>query len=117
MGYQILDDEFLERLDGEFKRACQKFRPLNSSHEAYAVILEELQEFWIEVMKKREQRSREAMLKELVQVAAMCWRAANDMGLLSRPSFHYEADHLKPAEDIPTCRTVAGRVPDPPEQM
>lgn len=57
-------------------------KPLNSSHEAYAVILEELDEFWAEVCKRRENRDRVAMLKELIQIGAMAQRAAEDIGLL-----------------------------------
>ena len=54
---------------------------LNSVHEAYAVILEELDEFWEEVRKKSENREKELMYKELVQVAAMCLRAIHDLSL------------------------------------
>lgn len=44
-----------------------KFR---SVHEAYAVLLEELDEFWDEV--KLKQHDKAAMKKELIQLAAMC---------------------------------------------
>lgn len=60
----------------ELRTARRAQRPIHSLHEGYAVILEELDEFWDEVKnKKREQLS---MLKELVQVAAMCERTAVD---------------------------------------
>ncbi len=57
---------------------------LNSAHEAYAVILEELDEFWEQVRMKREVRDPAAMLTELVQIAAMAQRAAEDLGLIER---------------------------------
>lgn len=63
----------------ELERAMQMHAPLNSAHEAYAVILEELDEFWEEVRKKREDRDATAMRKELTQVAAMACRAIHDL--------------------------------------
>lgn len=57
-------------------------KPLNSSHEAYAVILEEVDEFWEEVKKKKSMRDPVKMRGELVQIAAMCQRAAEDLGLI-----------------------------------
>lgn len=53
-----------------------------SLHESYAIILEEIDEFWDEVKLKASQRSPERLLVELVQVAAMAQRAAEDGGLL-----------------------------------
>jgi hypothetical protein len=69
---------FEEMVSEEYSRAAKQHRPINSVHEGYAVILEELDEFWEEVRKKRERRSKEDMRKELVQIAAMCWRTAVD---------------------------------------
>jgi hypothetical protein len=43
------------------------------------VILEELDEFWEEVRKKRSQRDPLRMLGELVQIAAMAQRCAEDV--------------------------------------
>ena len=42
-------------IQAEIERARAKFPAFHSQHEAYAVILEELDEFWDEVKKKREQ--------------------------------------------------------------
>lgn len=58
--------------------------PLNSAHEAYSVILEEVCEFWDWVCRKREERDPNEMLKELVQIGAMAQRAAEDLGLCPR---------------------------------
>lgn len=65
----------------EVTRATEKHRPLHSAHEAYAVILEEVQEFWAEVMKKRAERSFVRMRDELIQVAAMAVRTIYDLEL------------------------------------
>jgi hypothetical protein len=46
------------------------------------VILEELEEFKIETFKRRQNRDRSNMLRELIQTAAMCQRAAEDLGLI-----------------------------------
>lgn len=68
-------DEVEQELDG----AKRKFPPINSGHEAYAVIAEELQEFWDEVRLKTGMRS--GMRKELIQIAAMAVRAIEDLSL------------------------------------
>ena len=70
---------FQLHVDCEIKRARKKHAPLNSAHEGYAVILEELDEFWEEVRKKREARNKQAMYNELVQIAAMAQRTAEDV--------------------------------------
>ena len=52
----------------EYRRATKKFGSFASTHEGYAVILEELDELWDEIKKNS---SKEVMRKEAVQVAAM----------------------------------------------
>jgi hypothetical protein len=71
--------DILQEILNEVTRARRLHQPMNSHHEAYAVILEELDEYWDEVRKKREERDPEAIRKELIQVAAMCVRAVNDV--------------------------------------
>lgn len=63
-------------------RAANKNK-LNSAHEALAVIREEYTEFEIQVFLKPIMRSKSGMLHELVQIAAMCQRTAEDLGLLT----------------------------------
>jgi len=75
-------DRFLTLVRDEWERARGKHEPMNSPHEAYAVILEELDEFWEEVRAQTDARNGAHMLKELVQIAAMCERAAHDLDLL-----------------------------------
>ena len=60
----------------ELHEATRKFGKISSLHEGYAVILEELDEFWDGVKTKGTLPS--DILKELVQVAAMCRRVAID---------------------------------------
>jgi glutamyl-tRNA reductase len=76
---------FDEDVSEEVIRARRLHAPLNSAHEAYAVILEELDEFWDECRKKREHRNHHQMYRELVQVAAMATRAATDLRLPPMP--------------------------------
>ncbi len=65
----------------EIGRARVRHKDYNSCHEAYAVILEELDEFWDEVKKKSAHRNREAMRTELVQIATTAMRAIVDLDL------------------------------------
>ena len=66
----------------ELKLARGMYPPLNSAHEAASVIREEYEEFWLEVKKKPLHRSKSMMMEELVQLGAMCQRAAEDLGLV-----------------------------------
>jgi hypothetical protein len=52
---------------------------MGSVHEGYAVILEELDEFWEEVRKKKSRQDKERMYAELVQIGAMAQRVAEDV--------------------------------------
>ena len=61
----------------ELARARAKHGPMHSHHEAYAVLLEELDEVWDEV--KRQTPDPQRIIAELVQVAAMCARWAEDV--------------------------------------
>lgn len=55
----------------ELNKARAKFGPMASAHEAYAVILEELDEIWDIVKQKQTQRDYGALRKEVVQLGAM----------------------------------------------
>lgn len=72
---------FAEAVREELVGARLHFPPMNSLHEGYAVIWEEVEEFWAEVMKKPAERGRRQLVEELVQIAAMCQRTAEDLGL------------------------------------
>jgi hypothetical protein len=73
---------FLEDMLAELSRARDiHVQPLNSHHEAWAVILEELDEFREEMRKQDGARDHVNAYRELVQTAAMCMRAAQDLHL------------------------------------
>lgn len=72
---------FPDLVKNELDFARKKYAPHNSAHESYAVILEELDEFWNEVKMKNPNHSR--MLEELIQIGAMAQRAAEDLGLMA----------------------------------
>ena len=65
-------------LNDEVARASSKFPAFNSHHEGYAIIQEELDEYWDVVKGKAPQREEEA-LGELIQVAAMAIRGIMDL--------------------------------------
>ena len=66
----------------EASRAGTIFPPMNSPHEAAAVIREEFDEYWDEVKKhntsKPDRDTRPRQREELIQLAAMCIRAITD---------------------------------------
>ncbi len=70
---------FEQLVADEIGKARGKHEAINSVHEGYAVILEEVDEFWEWVRKKRKERNPQEMLIELVQIAAMCQRTAEDV--------------------------------------
>ena len=55
----------------EYAQATKKFGKFASTHEGYAVILEEIDELWDEIKQNADKSS---MRKEAVQVAAMGFR-------------------------------------------
>lgn len=66
----------------EADNASSKFKKFNSIHEAYAVILEELDELWDEVKQKKgtpDYDQYDRMFWEAVQIAAMCMRFIYDL--------------------------------------
>lgn len=68
-----------KEVTAELIKAITKHDGMNSAHEAYAVILEEVDEFWDEV--KAQTLDREKAKKELLQISAMAQRAILDLGL------------------------------------
>lgn len=63
----------------ELMGALEKFPPMNSAHEGYAVLDEEMDELWDHVKTKQGERDIEKMRKEAVQVAAMALRFIADV--------------------------------------
>lgn len=72
---------FPDLVKAEIEKARRKHpNSYPSAHYFYAVILEEMDEFWDLV--KAQKHDKEAMLKELVQIGAMAQRAAEDIKLM-----------------------------------
>lgn len=61
----------------EVLRAMNLHKPMNSQHEGYAVILEELDELWGEIKKKEPDKIK--MREEAIHVAAMAVRFCIDV--------------------------------------
>lgn len=63
----------------ELAFATDTYGPFASAHEGYAIIKEELDELWAEVMKKPAVRSKVRMREEAKQIAAMAIRFMEDI--------------------------------------
>jgi len=72
---------FTESVAHELLTARARYPLMASLHEGYAVILEEVEEFWDECKKKPKLRDRKRLYEELVQIAAMAQRTAEDLQL------------------------------------
>ena len=68
----------LEDIEIELKRALKKHRTMASSHEGYAILLEEVDELWDEI--KSQNHNCWAIRKEAIQVAAMALEIAVRFG-------------------------------------
>ena len=66
-------------VEKELLHAITRYPAHNSAHEAYAVLLEEMDELWDEVKKSSKRRDEEALLEEATQVAAMALRFIVDV--------------------------------------
>ncbi len=76
-----MSEQFLSDMTLELDKAENLHGPYNSYHEAYAVILEELDEFWEIVRMKTQDRDDHDAYCELVQIAVTAWRTARDLRL------------------------------------
>src|SRR5262245_6176441 len=99
---------FVEDLCTELVRAQQQHAPLHSLHEAWAVIVEEVDELWDEVRRQGPRRSNDIVYRELLQIAAMCWRTALDLRLARAAPLPEEIPHADPA--LPTAQPPAAAV-------
>jgi hypothetical protein len=68
-----------EEVKAEVDRATSIHGPFASAHEGYAVLLEEVDELWDEVKKKKQNRDLGNMRKEAIQIAAMAVRFVKDI--------------------------------------
>lgn len=72
---------FLGEVFDECFRATSLHGPMNSLHEGYAVILEEVDELWDQVKLKASKRDPKNLHTELVQIAAMALKTAVNLKL------------------------------------
>lgn len=75
----VLPTEQLDAVAEEVVRARMHGARFASLHEAYAVILEELDEIWEITRQKRKHRNPEDLRKEFIQLAAMAFKALDSM--------------------------------------
>ena len=76
--------KFSELVWSELQLARQKHGPITSKHEGIAVIEEEFLELREKVFFSKDQRG---MLHELIQLAAMATRMAEDLNLVREENF------------------------------
>lgn len=81
MSYNPDMAQAMQEVREELLSAVQKFAPMHSAHEGFAVIHEELDELWEEIKKSPKKRDIEAMHAEAVQVCAMSMRFLLDITL------------------------------------
>lgn len=83
MSYPVIlptiGNQLAEQIDDELSRAKAHGLEFASLHEAYAVMLEELDEIWDITRLKRRDRHAETLKHELVQLAAMAIKAIHSM--------------------------------------
>lgn len=72
-------NNIMAMIEHELRQATRKHDPYNSCHEGYAIILEELDELWDEVKKKKKLRDRKLMTMEATQVASTAARFIYDL--------------------------------------
>jgi NTP pyrophosphatase (non-canonical NTP hydrolase) len=77
-------DAVLLKIKQEVASAEAKWPAMNSAHEAYAVLLEEVGELWDHVKTNQKRRDVDAMRTEAIQVAAMAVRFVRDVCDLHR---------------------------------
>lgn len=77
-----MSTQFTQDVQAELARAKAMYAPITTHHEAYAVLLEEIDEYWLEVKLKNKNLGR--MYAELVQVAAVAQRIVEDLELSKR---------------------------------
>ena len=73
------DLNFKKLVEKELKKARTKHGKQASVHEGYAILLEEVDEFWEHVRSKSHLRNYEELLGELVQIASCAQKTAEDV--------------------------------------
>lgn len=77
---KVLSSTVLSLVETELQRAKRRFpAPFHSLHEAYGVLLEEVEELWAEIKKQENQRDKDTLRREAIDVAAMAIRLIQDL--------------------------------------
>ncbi len=107
-------DKVISDVRKELITAIETHSLFTSPHHGYAIILEELDELWDEVKKKRSKRDVKNMRAEAVQVAAMAmkfimsmdadWKPAPEIGKSENPYKGAESDLYKIEKKCQHCR-------------
>ena len=74
-----IGSRIVNMIESEVIRSDVHEQEFHSLHEAYAVILEELDEVWSITLQKRRERNPRKLEQELIQVAAMAVKAIHSM--------------------------------------
>lgn len=72
-------ESFDKLVKKEITKARKKHGKQNSIHEGFAILLEEVDEFWEHVRAKSHQRNYAELLKELVQIGSCAQKTAEDI--------------------------------------
>lgn len=72
--YQIANEAGREAFE-----ASINWPPMNSAHEGYGVLMEEVEEMWDEIKVNQKRRDLVKLRKEAIQVAAMAIRFVHDV--------------------------------------
>jgi len=70
---------FVDEVAEELVSVRKRQKPFNSFHEGWGVMAEEMDEFWEEVRKRPSKRDLKNMRRELVQIAGIAQRIAEDL--------------------------------------
>ena len=71
--------EALERVVADLNDAQARYPTMRSMHQAYAILLEEVDELWTEIKKKPDQRHYLRVRQEASQIAATALRIMIDL--------------------------------------
>ena len=74
----------LDKIKKEYENARTKYPPFNSTHEGYAVILEEVDELWQLVKANKGLSASEEMERECIQIAAMALAFILDLTIIKK---------------------------------
>ena len=75
----LIEDKLVKDILDELHRAQKHGDTFSSLHEAYGVLLEEIDEVWDITRQKKKLRSKKELREEFIQVAAMAIKALQSL--------------------------------------